>query len=186
MAHTFQNRALAIWKLCLSFRKRDWELGDYPVATKEQSVEPAAQGKRLKPQRYMAFIVNWGLAGTGDTEHDALANLEGNLANVKAERQRTQQRMPRPGTSVPVQFASSERVNAHSELAEDFIRRVLELDWAWISDESSLWDFQADETNDTLVAKIRDVYDVDVSDIGSARLYEIFDRIAAQRSASLL
>jgi hypothetical protein len=57
MAHTLHNRALAIWKLCLSFRERDWELGDYPVETKEQSVEPAAQGKRWKPQRYMAFIV---------------------------------------------------------------------------------------------------------------------------------
>jgi hypothetical protein len=62
-------------------------------------------------------------------------------------------------------------------------RRVLRLDWAWISDESSLWDFHHQETNAALVAKIREVYGVDVSDIESANLADILDRIAAnQRS----
>ena len=87
--------------------------------------------------------------------------------------------MPRPGTRVPVQFAAQERVSAHPELAEDFVRRVLELEWAWISDESSLWDFHWDETNDALYAKIEEVYGVDASDIKSAKLSEILDRIAA-------
>lgn len=157
-------------------------MDDYPVVIKEQSVEPAAEGTRWKPQRYMAFIVNWGLAGSGDSEQDALRNLESIFESAKAERQRTQQPLPRPGKTVPVQFASSERVNTHPELAEDFIRRVLELDWAWISDESSLWDFHANATNDALVAKIQEVYGVDVSDISSARLWEMFDRIAAHKS----
>ncbi|MGA9586626.1 MAG: hypothetical protein WBQ95_14935 [Terracidiphilus sp.] len=51
--------------------------------------------------------------------------------------------------------------------------------WAWISDESSLWDFHIDETNERMWAKILEVYGVDVSDIESARLSEIFNRIAA-------
>ena len=77
------------------------------------------------------------------------------------------------------EFAPSQRVNAHRKLAEDFTRRVLGLEWAWLSDESSLWDFHTEKTNDALLAKIRDVYGVDVSDISSGRLYEIFERIAA-------
>lgn len=60
------------------------------------------------------------------------------------------------------------------------MRRVLELKWAWISDESSLWDFHQDETNDSLISRIREVYDVDVSDIKSARLSEILERIATK------
>jgi predicted RNase H-like HicB family nuclease len=185
MTHTLHNRALATWKLCVSFLKREWNLSDYPVVVKEQSKEPTKQGARLKQQRYMAFVVNWaGLAGTGDTEQEALRNLEGTFVSAKAERQRTHEPLPRPGTTVPVQFASSERVVAHPELTADFIRRVLELDWAWISDESSLWDFHESETNDALVAKIREVYGVDVSDISSAQLWEIFDRIEPHKSVS--
>ncbi len=44
------------------------------------------------------------------------------------------------------------------------------MDWAWISDESSLWDFHSNETDDALIAKIKELYGVDVSDIASARL----------------
>jgi hypothetical protein len=58
---------------------------------------------------------------------------------------------------------------------------VLGLDWAWISDESSLWDFHHDETNDALISKIDEVYGVDVSDIQSARLTEILERIATRQ-----
>jgi hypothetical protein len=76
------------------------------------------------------------------------------------------------------EFAPSERVNENRKIAEDFTRRVLGLEWAWISDESSLWDFHTEKTNDAMFAKIRDIYGVDVSDISSGRLYEIFERIA--------
>ena len=48
-----------------------------------------------------------------------------------------------------------ERVNAHRDLADHFIQRVLGLEDAWISDESSLWDFHTDETNQHLRAVFR-------------------------------
>ena len=51
--------------------------------------------------------------------------------------------LPRPGTHVPIEFASRQRVNAYPESMNDFVRLVLNLDWAWISDESSLWDFHS-------------------------------------------
>lgn len=74
------------------------------------------------------------------------------------------------------------RVGQHSELAKDFVKRVLALDWAWISDESSLWDFHGDETNASLNEQIRLVYGVDVSDISSGNLADIFDRISKNRA----
>jgi len=69
-------------------------------------------------------------------------------------------------------------------LSEDFIRKVLDLDWAWISDESSLWDFHMEQDNQALYAKIWEIYGVDVSDIQSARLWEILDRIEKSRASA--
>ena len=86
--------------------------------------------------------------------------------------------MVRPGLNGPLMFAAQELISANPELNEDFIRKVLNLDWAWISDESSLWDFHTDDTNEKMWAKILEVYGVDVSDIESAKLTEIFNRIA--------
>jgi hypothetical protein len=100
---------------------------------------------------------------------------------VKDEKAKDGKKLPRPGTHVEIEFASRERVNAYAELAEDFVRRVLNLDWAFISDESSLWDFHSSDDNQDLVAKINEVYGVDVSDIQSAKLWQILDRIAASR-----
>jgi len=127
--------------------------------------------------------VNWRLVGSGNTKDEALKALSNNLATAKVERAKSQTPLPRPGTQVPIQFASQERVGRHPELAEEFVRRVLDLEWAWISDESSLWDFHHHETNDALISKIIEVYGVDVSDIQSARLSEILERIAKDRQS---
>ncbi len=178
LASRVGNRLIAAWKFCLSLRKRHWELDDYPVVIREQEVDPKYAGTRFKQWRYAASIVNWGISG-GDTEEEALQALNKNFTTAKVERARTGTSLPRPDTHVPIQFASQEQVQAHPELAEDFTHRVLNLDWAWISDESSLWDFHRNDTNDILTARIKEVYGVDVSDIQSARLSEIFERIAA-------
>jgi hypothetical protein len=176
-----RNRLHSLWKLCLSVRKRDWELGDYPVVVREQEVDPKYDGTRLKQYRYSALVGDWGLLGAGDTKSEALGELRKHFVTAKAERLRSGTSLPRPGTRVPVQFASRDRINAHSDLAEDFIRRVLGLEWAWISDESSLWDFHQAETNGALISRIKELYDLDVSDIQSARLSEILKRIATRQ-----
>jgi hypothetical protein len=46
---------------------------------------------------------------------------------------------------VQIELASQQRTDVHAELAEGFIHRVLELESAWISDESSLWNFHGEE-----------------------------------------
>lgn len=176
-----KNELRAAWKFLLSLRKSTWEIDDYPVVIHEQAIDPHYKGTRLKGCRYTASILKLALAGSGDTEQEALQALEKSFATAKVERAKTGKPLPRPGTRVPIQFASQELVQRHPELAEDFVRRVLNLDWAWISDESSLWDFHHDETNHVLIAKIKEVYGVDVSDIESARLSGILERIATEQ-----
>jgi hypothetical protein len=87
--------------------------------------------------------------------------------------------IPRPGASVPIEFATSACIDVHAELARDFTQKILHLEWAGISDASSLWDFHGEENNDTYCVKIRKVYGVDVSDIESANICEILKRIAS-------
>jgi len=181
-AVTVKNKIRAWWKWCLSLLKRDWNLSDYPISVRKHEIDPSYVGTRLKQHRYTAQIVNWWvISGGGDTKTEALQELQKRFATVKAEKAKDGKKLPRPGTHVEIEFASSERVNAHAELAEDFIRRVLNLDRAFISDESSLWDFHSSDDNQEFIAKINQVYGVDVSDIESAMLWQILDRIASSR-----
>jgi hypothetical protein len=173
-------RIYAAWKFCLAARKRDWELSDYPVVIREFKANPEYSGPRFRQYRYSAAIVNWWtLAGSGDTKKEALQDLEKHFTTQKLKGQKSGKALPRPGTRVPIEFASQERVSRHPELARDFIRRVLDVEGAWISDESSLGDFHTRETNDELIAKIREIYGVDVADIHSAKLCEILERVAS-------
>lgn len=178
-----KHKGLALAKFCLSFRRSDWQFTDYPIVVRESDYGAyPTDSPRFKPVPYSAFIVNWGLVATGNTQAEALSVLEATFREVKMERLRKSEPLPRPGATVPVQVAPAERVDAYPELAEDFIRRVLELDWALITDQSSLWDFNANETNESLYARIKEVYGVDVADIQSAQLCEIFERIATEKS----
>jgi hypothetical protein len=176
-----RNQILSSWKWLLSFGKTDWSLNDYPIAVRKQvGIEPDTPS-RLKLVPYSASIVKWhALSGSGDTADEALADLQRNFEQQKAAKHTNHQQLPRPGTHVELEFAANERVAAHRELADDFIQRVLEMEWAYITDASSLWHFHGEETNDSLVLKVKDVYGVDISDIESGRLYEIFDRIARE------
>jgi hypothetical protein len=134
-----RNRLRAAWKLSLSLFKSDWELPDYPVVVREHEIDPSYVSTRLKQHRYTASVINWwAVTGGGDTEREAWKALEKAFANTKAQRARTNEPLPRPGSHVSIHFASQQQVSAHAELFDDFVRRVLGLDRAWISDESSL------------------------------------------------
>lgn len=175
---------LAAWKWCWSFRKLDWELNDYPIGTTEQDdPDPAYSAPRFSQHRYRAYIINWAVVGSGDTPEQARANLEQNFETVRQNRRQEGKAPIRPGANGPLEFASQEKVSTNTALSDDFIQRILGLEWAWISDESSLWDFHTEQTNDLLYAKIREVYGVDVSDIESARLWAIFERIEESRAS---
>lgn len=183
LAHRLYWQAFALWKRLLSYRKQNWNLGDYPVIFRTQEIDPEPRQKRLQLQPQIAQIVNWWVCGTGETPAEALANLEEVFRNVSTTREAEGKQLPRPGVSPPIEFASSARIEAVGDLSNDFIHRVLGFEWAMISDESSLWDFHSEETNSALIDKIRQVYGADVSDIESAKLCEILERIADQKPA---
>ena len=180
--HRFCWQALALWKRLLSFGKRDWNLEDYPVILRTQETGDEPRPQRLQLQPHVAQIVNWWMSGAGETQADASAELERNFQNVKIARASAGKPLPRPGAQVPIQWASNERIAATGDLADDFVQRVLGFDWAVMSDDSSLGDFHSEETNLALIIKIKDVYGVDVSDIESARVCEILERILQSRS----
>ena len=170
----------------MSFRKHDWEPGDYPVVVRAQVVESGLDrphSQSVQP-RYLARIVNWWvMTGGGETPTQAIADLVAQVGRMKKGRLSEGKGMPRPGTKVPVEFASSNRVSADPELRDDFIQRILGLDWAFVSDESTLWDFHTESSNEALNAKKSAMYGVDVSDLESGNLADILDRIAAKRKS---
>ncbi len=176
------NQLCAFWKWCLSFRKSTWELDDYPVVYRRQNPIPFESGSRFQSHLYIASIVNWtAMDATGDTRLDARVELLLRFENEKIKEVKTVKRLPRPGTRVPLKFASLMRVNAHTEFADDFVKRILGLEWCVLTDESSLWHFHFGESNDELFARIKEIYGVDVSYIESGNIAEILERIAAAR-----
>jgi hypothetical protein len=120
------------------------------------------------------------LGGGGNTPEEAMQDLAARLEDMRIARNSDGKSMPRPGREVPIQFASSDRIQAHANLTDDFVKQVLGLDWALITDESSLWDFRTEEKNGLLNARIGIIYGVNVSDITSGNIAEILDRIATK------
>jgi hypothetical protein len=179
-----KNRLHSYWKWLLSFRKNDWGLDDYPIAIRkeDENRDPYFTAPRFTQHKYVAHILNAALTGGGDTPLAARDGLKESFEIVRNRRLEDGKSLVRPGRSWPVEFASQTHVNENEALSEDFIHRVLDLGWAWVSDESSLWDFHADIDNTRLHAKIMEIYGVDVSDIQSGRLTEIFERIAHSRT----
>lgn len=171
------NTLLASWKWLLSFRKPEWSVEDYPIRVTRQEPDAIFSAPRFVQHLYRAYIINGAITGSGNTITEAIVDLRQNFESIRQRRKEEALPAIRPGAKWPIEFASQEKISADESLSEDFIRKVLGLDWAWISDESSLWDFHTEQTNDRLVAKIREVYGVDVSDIESARLWEILERI---------
>jgi hypothetical protein len=170
-------QAQALWMRFASMFKDEWTIDDFPIRVRFQQPTEPASVSRLKLIPWIAAVVNWpAMSGNGNTRQEALENIRKSFDRFVA----TKKRLPRPGTKVAVEFAASHRVSQHPKLTKDFAQRVLDLEWIWISDESRLWDFHGDATNERLVEKIRRIYGVDVSDIKSGNLADIFDRIQRQ------
>jgi hypothetical protein len=175
-----RRQFFASWKFALSFLKKRWKLRDYPVQVVKQT-ENRKSGiisNSRKIQAYRADIVNWvGLSATGETPKNAIRNL----AELFYGARMCRDAMPRPGTRVPIEFASQARILENSAMVEEFLKSVLGHEEAWISDESSLWDFALGDSINEYFEKIRDLYGVDVSNISNGNLADIIDRIAQSK-----
>ena len=120
----------------------------------------------------------WQMSGSGQTKAEAHADLVSRFA----EHCSSGQKLPRPGSRVAIEIASSDRVHELEHVARDFMPRVLghDFDQCIVSDESSLWDFHEEDSNAAFHNKIALLYGIDVSDIENGNLVAIFERIDAR------
>jgi hypothetical protein len=169
------------WKRVLSYWKREWAFEDYPIVVRRQNFDGVPDDME-HASRYWARILGWLIDETAVTKTEALTKLRSRYEMRRQLRIEKGEPIPRPGTKVPIQFASRERVNAHEELANDLIHRVLLLDWALITDESSLWDFTTGESIQEFQDRILLIYQAAVYDIENGNLAAILERIAASRN----
>lgn len=165
-------------KYLLSFTKTDWQLSDYPVRFRRQKPNlDMCSGNRLKLPAWYAQVINcWQLSGLGETKKEAYADLRANFSKLKENGGN----LPRPWTGLPIEFSASDEVDKHVLIAANFFEKILDIDYreCFILDESSLWDFHTEESNDVLNRKIIETYGVDISDIESGNLVQIFNRIS--------
>ena len=177
------DRLKAAWKYIASFLKSDWTVEDYPIRMRHFGVDPTQEHGRLRPVAWSAQVINWpSMQGHGDTAQEAVENLR----KVLVERKARGGKLARPGTGLPMEFAATYRIEEHPDLARDFFRRILNLDYdeCFISNESSLWDFHGQENNDQLNEKILLTYGVDVSDIESGNLADVFTRLVSRGASA--
>jgi hypothetical protein len=168
-------RARMAW--AASFLKRRWDFGDYPLDYVDQGERNPNLPERLQHKRWRADLINWpAVSGLGESRAEALADAKEKFFAYQV----SGEKMWRPGTGPGIVFADNHSVAEHAALRDHFIQNVLGLEWAWVSDESSLWDFHEKADNSDLYLKIGEVYGVDVSYVEGAKLAAIFAEIMEQ------
>jgi hypothetical protein len=160
-----------------SFLKRRWDFDDYPLDYVDQGECDSKLPERLRHKRWRADMINWpAVSGLCESKEEALADAKKKFAAHEA----SGEKMWRPGTGPGIVFADNQAVAENAALRDHFIQNVLGFEWAWVSDESSLWDFHEKADNGDLYLKIGEVYGVDVSHIEGAKLAAIFAEIMEQ------
>ena len=177
------DKIRALIKRIASYGKAEWVFSDYPIRIKNQDPIESKLGGRLQLIPWTAQIINWWqMGGHGNSKEEALENLRSNFESFR----QNHAELPRPGTGLPIEFASADLVSKYEHLAGDFFDKILDLNYdeCIISDESSLWDFHSEESNATYYKKIESKYGIDVSDIEDGNLVSIFQRINENKNSS--
>ena len=163
-----------------SFLLREWRPEHYPMEVREQVGIP-------EEARWCAQVLNWpGPVGLGPTKDAARASLRANLRTIATRRGADGKVMPRPGTGLPIEFASTARVNSDPDLLEEFIVKALGFgpnDPVFISDESSMGDFGDDERMVEIRRNIREHFGVAVDELEAVTVADVLDRIRKWREA---
>jgi hypothetical protein len=167
------NKIKAFWKLFLSYFKTNWKIEDYPLRCKILK-------NVVADNKYYIQVINWWtLSGLGSTKEEALKSLRRNFEiQIKSKAY-----IPRPGTNVPIQFASSQKIDNNKDITDDFIEKILGFsteDPVFISDESSLYDFSEDGNLQTYSKKIQKIYGIDISNIKDGKISKIIEKIASK------
>lgn len=150
-------------------------MSDYPILYRYTDTSNVKPADRFKPVEWYILIANWPqMNGMASSKEEAM-----NILKTKFnERKNNGEYMHRPGTVVPLEYASSEGVEKYEIIASDVFKKILDMDYSgvFISDESSLWDFCFDDTLDLYYEKIKNEYGVDVSGT-EGNLLTIFKKI---------
>ncbi|MBI2399080.1 MAG: hypothetical protein HYV17_14930 [Xanthomonadales bacterium] len=158
-------------KYLASFFKREWTLDDYPLSFRHQE---NPDGHPNMPS-WIAMIWGMQLMGTGPTKEAARLDLQARFDAYKSERP-----LPRPGTRAPIQFADTKEIDRHGDFAFDFVERVFGISPFFLSDQSSLSDFDGVIPMEEVHAKI--LAEFGVQDVSKTEpLWKLLDRAVAAR-----
>ena len=169
-----------LWKRLLSYRKSagTWTINDYPLIYRYHASTELPPEFRLIPKPpHRCLIDGWPVMdGSGTSPAAALEALR-----IRLEQWRDDGKpVYRPGTQVPIKYAPDVRIVSHGALANDFIHRVLDVERAFLSDGSSLYDFSFMENEElALIERIRSIYGINVSDVPKLNIADILNRIAS-------
>jgi hypothetical protein len=163
-----------------SFLRGEWRPEHYPIVVREQVEMP-------DEQRWHARVLNWPAPiGLGPTKQQARAALEADLHAIATKRQAEGKLMPRPGTRVPVQFASTARVGVDPALLIEFITKALGFgpdDPVFISDLSTISHFGDDERVREIRANIREHFGVTVDQEEPVLIADVLEAIRRRNQA---
>ena len=162
---------LNAFKYLASFRKREWQLEDYPVRIFYQDAS-AGPGAYVG---WVASIQKWWLAGTGPTKEAALRQLRENLAAAKREGDH-----PRPGTRPPIRFAPADKLALHGEFASKFVQQVTGTTPMLMSDGTSLTDFAHGEELEQVRRKVALLYGPAAAAMVEGPLWRLLDHVHAR------
>jgi hypothetical protein len=172
----------ALIKWILSHFKRNWSFEDYPTKTwkNKNAIE--------KKDSFGACIVNWALmVEHGETPEKALLALKNNF-KLKKDNNVI---FPRPGTKVPIKYASTEKIELYEKTAYDFFKNILDMNFynGFYSDQSYLYYFELSE-DEELVSKFREniikktllFYNIDITNIYYEPLWKILEHIEINKT----
>jgi hypothetical protein len=180
LMHMFSNRLRIARSWLASFFRREWRPEHYPIRVREQAGVP-------DEARWCAYVLSWpGPVGLGRTGVEARAALEASLRDIARKRREDGKPVPRPGTGLPIRFASTERIDADPALLGEFITRVLGFgadDPVFISDESTIGDFGDADRVSEIRSNIQEHFGVTVDQSDPVRIADVLERIRERREA---
>jgi hypothetical protein len=161
-------RAKALPKQALSYRKSKWVFKDYPVDVyKLKSVDPK--------YAYGARILYWpAMTQLGAIPAEAIEELKKKFEAYVKEKDK----LPRPGSTVPLNIVSMENISQYMDVFSDFYDKVLHryVGWPLITDLSCLCHFgQSDEVKfkEEIIRYTKEAYGVDITDYYEEPIYKV-------------
>lgn len=159
-----------IAKYVSSFVKRSWKFEDYPIVLVNQNDKQAIDGL----PNWVARIDGWAICGLGDTQEEAVRDLRSRFDDYRSSRS-----LPRPGKRIPLEFGKASEIGRHGEFAYEFIETVVGIRPLFMSDGTSLSDFDGETPIEEVRATIKEAYGVDSASYESEPLWKLLDAVKA-------